>query len=148
MKFYAEQLYFYSFLSYYPPISEMNAFLSIFKIFENGPNLKKKIEKISKNYSHQNAYFDQKKFYVLPLGSATAAIRSFLLSVSTPPFGVKNFEKIRVDRPIIPLNISIEIIIFPQIRVNREFFSQQKRFFSIFCARGGGGNFYSDKIFF
>ena len=48
---------------------------------------------------------------------------------------------IHVDEPILPLNISIEIIIFPQIRVNRDFF--QKKFFSIFWVRGVGlGKFF------
>ena len=58
--------------------------------------------------------------YPPPLGSAAAAIRSFLLSVSPPPFGIKN---------------SIEIIIFPQIRENEEFFSK-KSFFNILGERG------------
>ena len=72
-----------------------------------------------------------------PLESTAAVIRSFLLSVSSHPFGVKNFVKIRVDRPIVPLNILIKIIIFLQIHVNGEFFPK-KKVFSIFWARGDG----------
>ena len=72
----------------------------------------------------------------------------FCLCLPLPSFGVKNFSKIRVDRPIVPLNISIEIIIFPQIRLNREYFSKKKKVFSIFWARGrDGGNFFGDEIF-
>ena len=79
------------------------------------------------------------KILCTPLGFAAAAIRSFLLSVS-PPFGVKNFAKIRVDRTIVPLNISIKMIIFHQIRVNRDFFSKRK--FFQYLERGWWGRIF------
>ena len=44
---------------------------------------------------------------------------------------VKNFVKIQGNRPIIPLNIQIEIIIFPQISANKKLFSNKERFFDI-----------------
>ena len=42
---------------------------------------------------------------------------------------VKIFGKIHMDRPIIALNIWIEIMIFPQIRVNIDFFQKKNKFF-------------------
>ena len=79
-----------------------------------------------------------KKILGIVLGSAAVAIRSFILSVSPPPLGVKSFGKICVDRLIVLQNISIKIIIFFQIRVNREFFFQKKKHFFDFVGDGGG----------
>ena len=47
------------------------------------------------------------------------------------------FAKIRVDRPAISLNISIKIMVLPQIRMNRDFFFKKKLFFDILSEEGG-----------
>ena len=85
--------------------------------------------------------------YPLRVRSCSNLKFSFV-SISPTPFGVKIFAKIRVDRPIVPLNISTKTITFLQIRVNREFFAK-KNVFSIFCARkaGWGEIFLAMKFF-
>ena len=47
-----------------------------------------------------------------------------------PPLEVNNFVKIHINKPINLLNNWIKIIIiFAQIRINKEFFPSKKRFF-------------------
>ena len=60
----------------------------------------------------------QKKCYVPSSGPQLQQFKIFFC-LCHPPFGVKNFVKIQVDRPIVVLDISIERIIYPQICVNR-----------------------------